>query len=93
MQTEYRLVNWALVYTPRTVRDAQKLKAAGLQAETQALLRQLTLDPSIGGRAVPLVGDLAGACACRISFQHQLIYQVLQARRTVKVIRLWTLAE
>lgn len=86
-------MNWALVYTPRTVRDAQKLKAAGLQAETQALLRQLTLDPSIGGRAVPLVGDLAGACACRISFQHQLIYQVLQAQRTVKVIRLWTLAE
>ena len=37
-----------------------------------------------------LVGDLAGAYSRRITIQHRLVYQVYQAQRTVKVLRLWT---
>ena len=37
-----------------------------------------------------LVGDLAGAYSRRINIQHRLVYQVLQAQRTVKVLRMWT---
>ena len=37
-----------------------------------------------------LVGDLAGAYSRRISLQHRLVYQVLEADGIVKVLRMWT---
>jgi len=37
-----------------------------------------------------LVGDLSGAYSRRINIQHRLVYQVLEAERVVKVLRLWT---
>jgi Txe/YoeB family toxin of toxin-antitoxin system len=37
-----------------------------------------------------LIGDLSGAYSRRITIQHRLVYQVLQERKTVKVIRMWT---
>jgi Txe/YoeB family toxin of toxin-antitoxin system len=37
-----------------------------------------------------LLGDLAGAYSRRINIQHRLVYQVLDRRRIVKVLRLWT---
>jgi Txe/YoeB family toxin of toxin-antitoxin system len=37
-----------------------------------------------------LVGDLKGACSRRINIQHRLVYQVLVAEKTVKVLRLWS---
>lgn len=37
-----------------------------------------------------LVGDLAGAYSRRISIQHRLVYQVIKAEKTVKVLRMWT---
>lgn len=37
-----------------------------------------------------LRGDLAGAYSRRINIQHRLVYQVLEADRIVKVLRLWT---
>ena len=37
-----------------------------------------------------LVGDLSGACSRRINLQHRLVYEVLDAERVVKVLRMWT---
>jgi Txe/YoeB family toxin of toxin-antitoxin system len=37
-----------------------------------------------------LVGDLAGAYSRRINIKHRLVYQVFEADRTVKVLRMWT---
>jgi Txe/YoeB family toxin of toxin-antitoxin system len=37
-----------------------------------------------------LVGDLSGAYSRRINIQHRLVYQVLEAEKAVKILRLWT---
>jgi Txe/YoeB family toxin of toxin-antitoxin system len=37
-----------------------------------------------------LVGDLSGAYSRRINIQHRLVYQVLEAQKAVKILRLWT---
>jgi Txe/YoeB family toxin of toxin-antitoxin system len=37
-----------------------------------------------------LLGDLSGAYSRRINIQHRLVYQVLEAEKTVKIIRMWT---
>jgi len=85
------LVTWKLVYTKHAQKDAKKLSSAGLKPKAQELLALIAEDPY---RKPPpfekLVGDLAGAYSRRINIQHRLVYQVLEAERVVKVIRLWS---
>ena len=84
-------MTWRLVFTSQGRRDAKKLSAAGLRPKAEALLEILRQDPY---QAPPpferLVGDLKGACSRRINIQHRLVYQVIEAERTVKILRLWT---
>jgi Txe/YoeB family toxin of toxin-antitoxin system len=79
------------VYTKQAQKDAKKLASGGLKSKAQDLLALLAEDPY---RKPPpyenLVGDLAGACSRRINIQHRLVYQVLEAEHTVKVLRLWS---
>ena len=82
---------WTLYYTKQAQKDARKLASSGLKAKAQELLTILQSDP---WQAPPpfekLVGDLTGAYSRRINIQHRLVYQVLEAERAVKILRLWT---
>jgi toxin YoeB len=85
------LVSWTLVYTNQARKDAKKLSAAGLKKKAQVLLEILEMNPYQNPPPYEkLVGDLAGAYSRRINIQHRLVYQVLNDKRVVKVIRLWT---
>lgn len=84
-------MSWRLVYTKQARKDAKKLKVGGLNEEALRLLALLQEDPLRTSPAFEkLVGDLAGAYSRRINIQHRLVYQVLEAERVVKVIRMWT---
>ncbi len=37
-----------------------------------------------------LIGDLARAYSRRINIQHRLVYQILNEKKVVKVLRMWT---
>ncbi len=82
---------WRVVFTRQAQRDAKKLARAGLRPKAEYLLELLAEDPFTSPpRFEKLVGDLAGACSRRINIQHRLVYQVVEAGRIVKVLRLWT---
>jgi toxin YoeB len=85
------VVTWTLHYTKQAQKDAKKLASSGLKAKAQALLAILEKDP---WKHPPpfekLVGDLSGAYSRRINIQHRLVYQVLEAEKAVKILRLWT---
>jgi len=84
-------VTWQLVYTHHAQKDARKIAASGLKAKTQALLDMLLRNPFQNPPPYEkLVGDLAGAYSRRINIQHRLVYQVLEAEHTVKILRMWT---
>ncbi len=82
---------WRVVFTRQARKDAKKLSSAGLRPKAEYLLDVLREDPF---RSPPpfekLLGDLSGAHSRRINVQHRLVYQVLEAERTVKVLRMWT---
>jgi len=82
---------WDLYFTRQARKDAKKLAAAGLKDKAEDLLALLRDNPY---RNPPpyekLVGDLAGACSRRITIQHRLVYQILETRKAIKVLRLWT---
>ena len=84
-------MNWTVVFTRQAQKDAKRLSASGLRPKAEKLLAILAEDPF---RNPPpyesLVGNLQGAISRRINIQHRLVYQVLAAERTVKVLRMWT---
>lgn len=84
-------MTWRIVFTRHAQKDAQHLAAAGLKAKAQTLLQMLADNPfQTPPPCEKLVGDLAGAWSRRINIQLRLVYQVLAAERTVKVLRMWT---
>ena len=84
-------MSWSLVYTKQAQKDAEKIAAAGLKPNAQALLAVLAENPyQTPPTFEKLVGDLSGAYSRRISLQHRLVYQVLDDTKTVKVLRMWT---
>lgn len=84
-------MTWQLVYAKQAQKDAAKLVAAGLKNKAQDLLAIVAENPFQNPPPYEkLVGDLAGAYSRRINIQHRLVYQVLDAERIVKVLRMWT---
>ena len=85
------MVTWTLHYTKQAQKDAKKLASSGLKAKAQALLAILEKDPWQNPPPFEtLVGDLSRACSRRINIQHRIVYQVLEAEKAVKILRLWT---
>lgn len=82
---------WELRFTGHAGKDAKKLASAGLKPKAQELLEILRNNPFQNPPPYEkLVGDLSGAYSRRINIQHRLVYQVLEAQRVVKVLRMWT---
>jgi toxin YoeB len=87
-------VSWALVFAKHALKDAKKLAASGLKPKAQALLAVLAADPFQNPPPFEkLVGDLAGAYSRRLTIGHRLVYEVLAAEKTVRILRMWTYYE
>ena len=85
------MVSWRLVYAKQAQKDARKLAASGLKSKAQELLAVLELNPFQSPPAFEkLVGDLQGAYSRRINIQHRLVYEVFEAERIVRVLRMWS---
>jgi Txe/YoeB family toxin of toxin-antitoxin system len=85
------VARWKLVFTSHAQKDARKISASGLKDKTQTLLDILAGNPFQNPPPYEkLVGDLNGAYSRRINIQHRLVYQVLEADKTVKVLRMWS---
>jgi len=80
---------WKVILTKQANKDAKKLTAAGLKAQTETLLAILAENP-YQPPSEKLKGDLSGYYSRRINIQHRLIYQIIPDERTVKVLRMWS---
>ncbi|MFN4775954.1 MAG: Txe/YoeB family addiction module toxin [Pseudanabaena sp.] len=80
---------WKVILTKQANKDAKKLTAAGLKAQTETLLAILAENP-YQPPSEKLKGDLSGYYSRRINIQHRLIYQIIPDERIVKVLRMWS---
>jgi Txe/YoeB family toxin of toxin-antitoxin system len=82
---------YTLTYTKQAQKDAKKISSSGLKPKVMELLVILEKDPF---QKYPpyekLIGDLVGAYSRRINIQHRLVYQVLEAEKAVKILRMYT---
>lgn len=84
-------MTWKLYYTKQAQKDARKLASSGLKEKAQELLQVIEHNPYQNPPPYEkLVGDLAGAYSRRINIQHRLVYQILEADKIIKILRLWT---
>ena len=84
-------MTWRVVFTKQAQKDARNLASSGLKQKAQTLLSVLAENPfQTPPTCEKLVGDLTGAYSRRINIQHRLVYEVLQAEHTVKVLRMWS---
>jgi Txe/YoeB family toxin of toxin-antitoxin system len=84
-------VSWSIVYTKQARKDAKKLASSKLKPEAQRLLEIIAKNPFQNPPPYEkLMGDLAGAYSRRINIQHRLVYQVYDAERTIKFVRMWS---
>jgi len=85
------MVSWTVVLSRHAVKDAKKLKKAGLRPKTEQLLDLLRDNPFAPYPAYEkLVGNLKGFYSRRINIKHRLIYSVDQELRIVHVLRMWS---
>jgi Txe/YoeB family toxin of toxin-antitoxin system len=79
------------VYAKHVQKDAEKLAQSNLKDNAQELLGILEANPyQTPPSFEKLTGDLVGAYSRRINIQHRLVYQLLDNRKIVKVLRMWT---
>lgn len=84
-------MTWKIVYSRQALKDAKKLKAAGLKPKAEELLAILKVDPYRNPPAFEkLIGDLAGAYSRRINIHNRLVYEIFLKQRIVRVLRMWT---
>ena len=85
------MAQYQLLYTKAAQKDAKNLNAAGLKDKALLILEIIAINPSQNPPPYEkLIGDLAGAYSRRINIQHRLVYEVLEAEKIVKVLKLWT---
>jgi toxin YoeB len=85
------MVKWELVYTKQAQKDAKKLTSTDLQTNAIQIINILDknlfkIPPSFE----KLIGDLSGAYSRRINIQHRIVYQVLEDKKIIKIIRMYT---
>ena len=85
------MVKWELAFSKQALKDAKKVKAAGLKPRVEELLALLEKDPLQNPPSFEkLVGDLSGAYSRRINIHNRLVYEVFTKERVVRVLRMWT---
>ena len=80
---------YRILFTPQAEKDLRKIASSPLKSKLYRLLGIIEQDP-FQPPYEKLVGDLSGAYSRRINIQHRLVYQVDEAQKTVKVLRMWT---
>ncbi len=82
---------WKVYYTRLAQKDAPKVASSGLKEEAEELLRIISENPSQNPPPYEkIVGDLSGAYSRRTNIQQKLVYQVYEAEKSIKVLRLST---
>ena len=82
---------YQIVFSKQAMKDRRLIAQAGLEQRTKALLAVMSENPFQNPPPYEkLVGDLKGLYSRRINIQHRLVYQVIEDKKVVRVLSLWS---
>lgn len=83
--------NYIIKFSKMATKDKIKLKNAGLENTCKKILDLMVMNPFCYPPSYEkLVGDLSGLYSRRINRQHRIVYEVLEEKKEIHIIRMWT---
>ncbi len=82
---------YKIVYHKNALKDIEKLKKSNLAKKTKSLIEILKDNPFQNPPPYEkLLGDLKDLYSRRINIQHRLVYEVLEDKKTVRILSMWS---
>lgn len=85
------MVKYKIEYHKRALKDIEKLKQSNLDNKTKQLIEMIKVNPFQNPPTYEkLVGDLKDLYSRRINIQHRLVYQVLEDKKIIRILSMWS---
>ena len=85
------MVEYKLLYSKAAFKDAKKLTNSKLEEKAKSLLAIIKINPfQTPPPYEKLVGNLDGTYSRRINIQHRLVYEVIEEKSIVRILRMWS---
>ena len=85
------MVKYKIEYHKRALKDIEKLKQSNLDNKTKQLIEMIKVNPFQNPPTYEkLVGDLKDLYSRRINIQHRLVYQVLEEKKIIRILSMWS---
>ena len=82
---------YKIVYHKNALKDIEKLKKSNLAKKTKSLIEILKDNPFQNPPPYEkLLGDLKDLYSRRINIQHRLVYEVLEDKKMVRILSMWS---
>lgn len=82
---------YTIKFSKQAEKDKQKLKNSGLDKTCKTILNLMTNDPFCYPPSYEkLCGELNGLYSRRINRQHCIVYEILEKKNEIHIIRMWT---
>ena len=82
---------YKILFSKVALKDKEKLNNAGLDKVYIKILDLMENDPfGYPPSYEKLVGELSGFYSRRINRQHRIVYKVLEDKKEIHIIRMWT---
>lgn len=82
-------MTWTIEFSRTALKDAKKLQSANLAGNVKHLLEVLKQNP-YEPPYEKLAGNLRGYYSRRINIKHRLVYSVDEAKKTIRVVSVWS---
>ena len=83
--------NYRLLFSKIAIKDKIKLKNSGLEKNCRKILDLMINDPFCYPPSYEkLTGELSGYYSRRINRQHRIVYKVIEEKKEIHIIRMWT---
>lgn len=80
---------WKIEFSRTALKDASKLKSAGLSSKVRNLIEILKSNP-YQPPYEKLAGNLKGYYSRRINIKHRLVYSVNNETKMIRVVSVWS---
>ena len=82
---------YKIEFHKNALKDIQKLKHRSLETKAKQLVGIIKENPfQIPPPYEKLVGDLSGLYSRRINIQHRLVYEVIEDKKLIRILSLWS---
>lgn len=82
---------YRIVFSRQAEKDKILLKGANLEMRTKNLLNRMAENPFVVPPSFEsLKGNLRGFYSRRINIQHRIVYEVLEEKKVIHILRMWT---